>query len=125
MAKGTFRQIVAKLNVSMSDVRSAFGRTAAEIARQYLNEVLDRLPANARAAITKIGDLWRAVVGPAYKGVAYVIRDKLAQNTLTLQGGKFNVTKEEVDRVIDRNTLNARVNRVLSEVYKVPATVTI
>lgn len=123
MARGTFKTISARLNVPMSDVRSAFGRTAADIAREYLNDVIDKLPSEYRGtARSRVGGLWRAVVGPVYKAVARLVKDKAAQGTLAIQGGKFNITKAEVDQTIDRSALVDRVNKVLAEEYKIPAT---
>lgn len=100
MARGTFRKIVLSTNRKLADVRSAFGRTAAKIAKEILHDYIDRLvpdPARRSALKSKPGDLWLATVRHVYRAVAQVVRNKLAAGTLTIgPDGLFNITVDEI-----------------------------
>lgn len=99
MAKGTFKRVSATLNRNMSDIRVAFGRTAADIAKSMLEDLIKQhVPEDQRGAVLgKVGDAWRTVVRHVYKAVARVMRDKLAEGKLTiLPNGKFDIKKEEL-----------------------------
>ncbi|MEM4976048.1 MAG: hypothetical protein QXT64_01845 [Desulfurococcaceae archaeon] len=118
MARGTFKRIVASTNKSMSEVRSAFGRTAADLAKDVMNDELNKLGPNQRSVVqARPGDFWRTVVRHVYKAVARVIKDKLYGGTLSIgPDGKFNVTKADILPHI--TALPEDLRRTLSEAYK-------
>lgn len=118
MARGTFKRIVASLNKTMSEVRSAFGRTAADLAKDVMNDELNKLsPDQRRVVQARPGDFWRAVVRHVYKAVARVIKDKLYGGTLSIgPDGKFNVTKADIAPHIAG--LSADLRQTLAEAYK-------
>lgn len=117
--RGTFKTIVATLGKKMSDVRSAFGRTAAKIAKEVMNDYLATVDAIKRSAIlARPGELWRTVVRYIYKAVGEVVRDKVRTGTLSIdQYGYFNITKDEVLPRAKAAGIDADVKNVLSIEY--------
>lgn len=118
MARGTFKKIVASINRSMSEVRSAFARTAADLAKEVMSAIVNTLtPEQRRVVQARPGDVWRTVVRHVYKAVARVVKDKLYAGTLSIGAdGKFNVTRAEIEPHI--GGLNEDIRLTLRESYK-------
>lgn len=119
MPKGTYKSVMAITGAGLSDIRKAFGRTAADLAKEVLNEKINAMPEDVRRrVIAKPGDAWRTVVRHVYKAVARVMRDKLARKDLSIgPDGKFNITRADIAPLI--TGLDADLRETLRREYNV------
>lgn len=121
MARGTFRKISVALGTKLSDIRRAFGKTAARVAKDILASTVRKLVgdrARSDAILSRPGPLWLTTVRHVYKIVGELMREKLAGGALRIDEQGMNITADEVTKRLSP-AYEDDIRRVLREELKV------